>query len=79
MVRAITDEHFNNMVIAPSIDAIEEFNIEKTSYAPEFGGKSGAVNLDGKTLNGRGLIVVLWEGRKVMMFTDDLRLRAVPE
>jgi hypothetical protein len=40
---AITDEHFNNMVIAPSIDAIEEFNIAKTSYAPEFGGKSGAV------------------------------------
>jgi Carboxypeptidase regulatory-like domain len=39
----ITDEHFNNMVIAPSIDAIEEFHIEKTSYAPEFGGKSGAV------------------------------------
>src|SRR5262249_7234209 len=37
---AITDEHFNNMVIAPSLDAIEEFNIEKTSYAPEFGGKS---------------------------------------
>src|SRR6266404_774799 len=40
---AITDEHFNNLVIAPSIDAIEEFNIEKTSNAPEFGGKSGAV------------------------------------
>jgi len=40
---AITDEHFNNLVIAPSIDAIEELNIEKTSYAPEFGGKSGAV------------------------------------
>jgi hypothetical protein len=40
---AITDEHFNNMVIAPSMDAVEEFNIEKTSYAPEFGGKSGAV------------------------------------
>ena len=40
---AVTDEHFNNIVIAPSIDAIEEFNIEKTSYAPEFGGKSGAV------------------------------------
>jgi hypothetical protein len=39
---AITDEHFNNMVIAPSIDAIEEFNIEKTSYAPEFGGKSAS-------------------------------------
>lgn len=40
---AITDEHFNNMVIAPSIDAIQEIIIEKTSYAPEFGGKSGAV------------------------------------
>jgi len=40
---AITDEHFNNMVIAPSMSAIEEVNIEKTSYAPEFGGKSGAV------------------------------------
>jgi hypothetical protein len=39
----VTDEHFNNMVIAPSIDAISEFNIQKTSYAPEFGGKSGAV------------------------------------
>jgi Carboxypeptidase regulatory-like domain len=40
---SVTDEHFNNMVIAPSLDSIEEFNIEKTSYAPEFGGKSGAV------------------------------------
>ena len=39
----VTDEHFNNMVVAPSVDSIEEFNIEKTSYAPEFGGKSGAV------------------------------------
>ena len=39
----VTDEYFNNMVVAPSIDAISEFNIQKTSYAPEFGGKSGAV------------------------------------
>ena len=39
----VTDEHFNNMVIAPSIDSTQEFNIQKTSYAPEFGGKSGAV------------------------------------
>jgi len=28
---AITDEHFNNMVIAPSIDAIEEFNIGRAA------------------------------------------------
>ena len=39
----VTDEHFNNMVVAPSVDSISEFNIQKTSYAPEFGGKSGAV------------------------------------
>jgi len=39
----VTDEHFNNMVIAPSVDFIEEFAIQKTSYAPEFGCKSGAV------------------------------------
>jgi len=40
---AVTDEYFNNMVISPSIDAIQEFNILKTSYSTEFGGKSGAV------------------------------------
>jgi hypothetical protein len=40
---SVTDEHFNNMVIAPSIDSIDEVSIQKTSYAPEFGGKSGAV------------------------------------
>ena len=40
---SVTDQHFNNMVIAPSVDSIQEFNIDKTSYAPEFGGKSGAV------------------------------------
>lgn len=39
----VTDEHFNNMVVAPSVESISEFNIQKTSYAPEFGGKSGAV------------------------------------
>jgi hypothetical protein len=39
----VTDEDYNNMVVAPSVDSIEEFNIQKTSYLPEFGGKSGAV------------------------------------
>ena len=38
-----TDQYFNNLVIAPSIDSIQEVNISKTSYTPEFGGKSGAV------------------------------------
>lgn len=40
---SVTDQHFNNMVISPSIDSIQEVGIEKTSYSPEFGGKSGAV------------------------------------
>jgi hypothetical protein len=39
----VTDEYFNNMVVSPSVDSISEFNIQKTSYAPEFGAKSGAV------------------------------------
>ena len=39
----VTDEHFNNMVASLSVDAIDEVNLQKTSYAPEFGGKSGAV------------------------------------
>src|SRR5712692_10453789 len=43
---AVTDEHFNNMVIAPSIDAIQELNIQKTSYAPEFGGDRKSTRLN---------------------------------
>lgn len=39
----VTDQHFNNMVVSPSVDSIQEVDIEKTSYSPEFGGKSGAV------------------------------------
>ncbi|MDP9054390.1 MAG: hypothetical protein M3N93_08840, partial [Acidobacteriota bacterium] len=40
---SVTDEHFNNVVLNPSPDAIREFNIEKTNYDAEFGGKSGGV------------------------------------
>src|ERR1700738_609007 len=39
----VPDERFNNRVIGRSVESINEFNIQKTSYAPEFGGKSGAV------------------------------------
>ncbi|MCM3905986.1 MAG: carboxypeptidase-like regulatory domain-containing protein [Pyrinomonadaceae bacterium] len=39
----VTDEYFNNMVISPSVDAIQEFKIQKTSYAAEFGGKAAAI------------------------------------
>jgi hypothetical protein len=40
---SITDEYFNNMVLNPSIDSIQEFNVNQTSYNAEFGGKSGGV------------------------------------
>ena len=39
----VTDEYFNNLVISPSIDAIQEFKIQKTMYPAEFGGKSSAL------------------------------------
>jgi hypothetical protein len=38
----ITDEYFNNMVVNPSVDAIQEFKILKSMYAAEFGGKASA-------------------------------------
>ncbi len=39
----VTDEYYNNMVLNPSIDAIQEFSVNQTSYNAEFGGKSGGV------------------------------------
>ncbi len=40
---SVTDEAFNNMVLSPSIDAVQEVNVNETSYEAEFGGKSGGV------------------------------------
>ena len=40
---SVTDEYFNNVVLDPSPDETAEFMIDKTNYAAEFGGKSGAV------------------------------------
>ncbi len=36
------------------------------------------LDLDGKTFNASRLMDVLWDGRKVMMFTDELKLKTVP-
>ena len=36
-------ELFNNLVISPSVDAIQEFKIQKTMYPAEFGGKASAL------------------------------------
>ena len=40
---SVTDQYYNNVVINPPPDAVSEFNILKTNYSPEFGGKSGGV------------------------------------
>ena len=39
----VTDEYYNNVVLNPSLDGIQEFNLAKTNYSAEFGGKSGGV------------------------------------
>jgi hypothetical protein len=39
----VTDEFFNNLVVSPSVDAIQEFKIQKTLYPAEFGGKASAL------------------------------------
>jgi hypothetical protein len=39
----VTDELFNNLVISPSVDAVQEFKIQKSQYAAEFGGKASAL------------------------------------
>jgi len=39
----ITDELFNNLVINPSLDSIQEFKIQKSMYPAEFGGKASAL------------------------------------
>ena len=39
----VTDELFNNLVISPSVDSIQEFKIQKSMYPAEFGGKASAL------------------------------------
>src|SRR5207245_626851 len=39
----VTDEYFNNLVISPSVDAIQEFKIQKTMYPAALGGKASAL------------------------------------
>src|SRR5262245_47216758 len=39
----VTDEYFNNLVVSPSVDAVQEFKIQKSQYPAEFGGKGSAL------------------------------------
>jgi hypothetical protein len=40
---SVTDEYYNNVALSPPPEDIKEFNIDKTNYGVEFGGKSGGV------------------------------------
>ncbi len=40
----VTDELFNNLVINPSVESIQEFKIQKSQYPAEFGGKASALD-----------------------------------
>jgi hypothetical protein len=48
---SVTDQYFNHLVAAPPVDAIREFNIQKSIYAAEFGGKASAT-ISGATKSG---------------------------
>jgi len=51
---SVTDEAFNNLVLSPSVDDVQEVNINQTSYDAEFGGKSGGIiNVITKSGNNR--------------------------
>jgi hypothetical protein len=39
---SVTDQYFNHLVASPPIDSLQEFNIQKTIYPAEFGGKASA-------------------------------------
>src|SRR5262249_45085798 len=39
---SVTDQYFNHLVAAPPIDSIDEFNIQKSIYSAEYGGKASA-------------------------------------
>ena len=54
---SITDQYFNNLGVSLSLDAIQEFNIQKSIYPAEYGGKasaaiSAATKSGGNTVHG---------------------------
>jgi len=78
----VTDEYFNNLVINPSIDSIQEFKIQKTAYAAEFGGKASAlINVatksGSKAVHGSGFEFLRNDHLDARNFFDDPN-RAIP-
>ena len=79
----VTDELFNNLVINPSVDSIQEFKIQKSMYPPEFGGKASAlINVATKsgsnTFHGSVFDFARDERFDAHNFFDDTRLPVPP-
>jgi hypothetical protein len=62
----VTDELFNNLVINPSIESIQEFKIQKSQYPAEFGGKASAL-INVATRSGANE----WQGNAFGFFRND--------
>jgi len=72
----VTDEFFNNLVVSPSIEAIQEFKIQKTMYPAEFGGKASAlINVVSKSgsneVHGGGLQFLRHDALDARNYFDD--------
>lgn len=52
---SLTDQYFNNLSVAPSVDGMREFNVQKSLYAAEYGGKAAAA-VSAATKSGTNLI-----------------------
>ena len=57
----VTDELFNNLVINPSVDSIQEFEIQKSMYPAEFGGKVSALIMVATKAGGNAMHGSLFE------------------
>jgi hypothetical protein len=62
----VTDELFNNLVVSPSLEAVQEFKIQKSQYPAEFGGKASAL-INVATRAGTNA----WRGSLFEYFRDD--------
>jgi hypothetical protein len=62
-------------LIAPIL-AIFSVDGETQAFAVPIG---TVVDLNGKMIDGDRFVEALWNGRLVIMFTDDLRTKAVPQ
>ena len=58
-------------ITSPAVVLVQEDDRRVSQMIP----KGAMVSFDGRTFNGDKLVEVLWEGKVVLMFTQDLRSR----